>query len=91
VRRRRRRRSQVGIDLTGLAGSIVEESNLSVQVAALRKALGPGLGEQDWIGTVPHAGYRLIRVGAGYGAADATLPAEPTLTVLPFANLGGES
>lgn len=71
-------------------GTIVEEGNLTVQVAALRKALGPGPGGQEWIATVPRVGYRLIRAGAGPGAADATLPAEPTLAVLPFANLGGD-
>ena len=69
-------------------GTIVEEGNLTVQVAALRKALGPGPGGQEWIATVPRVGYRLIRPAAG--SADATLPPEPTLAVLPFANLGGD-
>ena len=74
----------------GWPGTIVEEGNLTVQVAALRKALGPGPGGQEWIATVPRVGYRLIRPGAPSAGADATLPAEPTLAVLPFVNLGGD-
>jgi DNA-binding winged helix-turn-helix (wHTH) protein len=35
----------------------VEESNLTVQIAALRKALGDE-GEANWIETWPHRGYR---------------------------------
>src|SRR5688572_33467255 len=38
----------------------VEESNLTVQVAALRKALGLRADGQDWIVTVPRVGYRLV-------------------------------
>src|SRR5262245_60671316 len=40
---------------------IVEEVNLSVQVAALRKALGPTPDGHEWIATVPRVGYRLPR------------------------------
>ncbi len=38
----------------------VEESNLSVQIAALRKQLGPTVDGGDWITTVPRVGYRLV-------------------------------
>jgi DNA-binding winged helix-turn-helix (wHTH) protein len=38
-------------------GAIVEDGNLTVQIAALRKALGEG---QHWILTVPRVGYRLV-------------------------------
>ena len=48
-------------------GTIVEEGNLTVQVAALRKALGQGPGGQEWIATIPRVGYRLIRPGTGSG------------------------
>ena len=37
----------------------VEESNLNVQIAALRKALAKGVGTADCIVTVPRHGYRL--------------------------------
>jgi DNA-binding winged helix-turn-helix (wHTH) protein len=42
-----------------LAGEY-EESNLTVQIAALRKALGPSNDGYDWIVTVPRVGYRLV-------------------------------
>lgn len=38
----------------------VEEANLSVQVAALRKALGPRPGGGEWIATIPRIGYRFV-------------------------------
>ena len=41
-------------------GAAVEESNLTVQVAALRKALGPSPAGGDWIVTVPRVGYRFV-------------------------------
>ena len=41
-------------------GAAIEESNLSVQVAALRKALGPSPAGGDWIVTVPRVGYRFV-------------------------------
>lgn len=39
-------------------GTAVEEGNLTVQIAQLRKLLGEGGGE--WIATVPRVGYRFI-------------------------------
>src|SRR6185437_4423668 len=39
-------------------GTVVEESNLSVQIAALRKLLGRPPGGGDWISTVARVGYR---------------------------------
>jgi DNA-binding winged helix-turn-helix (wHTH) protein len=38
----------------------VEESNLSVQIAALRKQLGPLPDGGDWIATIPRVGYRFV-------------------------------
>ena len=38
--------------------SFVEENNLNQNISALRKALGGGPGEQDYIETVPRFGYR---------------------------------
>lgn len=38
----------------------VEESNLHVQIASLRKALGPGPGGGEWIVTIPRVGYRMV-------------------------------
>lgn len=77
-------------------GTIVEESNLTVQIALLRKVLGTRADGQEWIVTVPRVGYRLI-----IPAAEPTHPlaAEPTdlpggrplIAVLPFLNLSSEA
>jgi TolB-like protein/Tfp pilus assembly protein PilF len=63
-------------------GAIVEEGNLTVQIAALRKAMGEG---QGWILTVPRVGYRLAAPAPAPGPAVI-----PSLAVLPFANLGAD-
>jgi TolB-like protein/DNA-binding winged helix-turn-helix (wHTH) protein len=61
-------------------GVFVEESNLSVQIAALRKALGPGPSGSEWIITVPRFGYRLFQPPP---PAVPSSP-KPVLAVLPF-------
>jgi TolB-like protein len=68
--------------------TIVEEGNLTVQIAALRKALGPADGGQEWIVTVPRVGYRLV-APPGQAKPVAPPPTVPSLAVLPFADLGG--
>jgi TolB-like protein/tetratricopeptide (TPR) repeat protein len=79
----------------GWPGAVVEETNLSVQIAALRKALGIAPGGQDWITTIPRVGYRFqaevnlladMRPNARRGSL---LEPEtgPSIAVLPFANL----
>lgn len=40
--------------------SFVEEANLTVNISALRKALGEVLGGQQYIETVPKCGYRFV-------------------------------
>ena len=79
-------------------GLVVEESNLSVQIAALRKLLGPPGEGSDWIVTVPRAGYRLIGAIEIEGAtlapidtASAEHGAHPSIAVLPFANLSNDA
>lgn len=47
----------------------VEEANLSVQIAALRKALGPAPGGGEWIATIPRVGYRFVPGADGSGGA----------------------
>lgn len=78
--------------------SVVEESNLSVQVAALRKLLGPTADGVDWIATVARIGYRFaapvtVTAGAPDRNAETAAPdpiRRPSIAVLPFANLGGD-
>src|SRR6266700_2509328 len=41
-------------------GQAVEESNLTVQIAALRRVLGEVPGGDSWIETMPRRGYRFI-------------------------------
>jgi DNA-binding winged helix-turn-helix (wHTH) protein len=41
-------------------GLVVEESNLPVQIAALRKTLSQEPGGEGWIETLPRRGYRFI-------------------------------
>ena len=41
-------------------GQAVEESNLTVQIAALRRVLGEAPGGERWIETMPRRGYRFI-------------------------------
>jgi TolB-like protein/Tfp pilus assembly protein PilF len=73
---------------------VVEEGNLSTQVAVLRKALGVAPDGSDYIVNVPRIGYRF----AGPVEANAIamtqpdngssgLEPGPSIAVLPFANL----
>src|SRR5215467_10284424 len=42
------------------AGLTVEESNLAVQIAALRRVFGEERGGESWIETLPRRGYRFV-------------------------------
>src|SRR5499426_2478965 len=73
----------------------VEESNLSVQIAALRKQLGPSPDGGDWIATIPRVGYRFVGSVAAQPGTDSGAPRtegepRPSIAVLPFINLGGD-
>ncbi len=63
--------------------SVVEENNLTVNVSALRKALGVGPGERRYVVTVPGRGYRFVAdVVEVVEESSALLPAlAPTLVV----------
>ncbi len=69
-------------------GMIVEDGNLTVQITALRKALGQKPDGTDWIVTVRHVGYRLV-IGEA-GGTEPTASGRPALAVLPFANLSSD-
>jgi len=75
----------------------VEESNLSVQIAALRKQLGPMPDGGEWITTIPRVGYRFVGApGLSVPANEPPKPAlvererRPSIAALPFINLGGD-
>jgi TolB-like protein len=83
------------------AGLIVEESNLPVQIAALRRALGEEPGGERWIETMPKYGYRFVgpvspdnqtSTAASPPAATEVLPlpVQPAVAVLPFQNMSGD-
>ncbi|HZM35981.1 MAG TPA: winged helix-turn-helix domain-containing protein [Burkholderiales bacterium] len=70
-------------------GAVVEEANLSVQIAALRKLIGSVPGCEDWIATVSRVGYRFS--GPLQLEEPSGLVADkPSIVVLPFTNLSGE-
>jgi TolB-like protein len=66
----------------------VEESNLTVQIAALRKLIGARA-----IATVPGVGYQLTLSAKAPAEPPKALPLpdKPSLAVLPFANLTGDA
>ena len=87
--------------------SYVEESNLTQNIFVLRKALGEGPNDHRYIVTIPGQGYRFVapvREAAEAAAevsaprrdferGDAAEPAArvPSVAVLPFRTLSGES
>jgi TolB-like protein len=83
-------------------GMAVEDSNLNVQIAALRRVLDEGRTERSCIQTISGRGYRLIaqvtQVDAEAHATAAAipisreppLPDKPSLAVMPFQNMSGD-
>jgi TolB-like protein/DNA-binding winged helix-turn-helix (wHTH) protein len=67
-------------------GVVVEDRNLTVQIAALRKVMGARPDAQEWIRTVSRVGYRLLREPP----ADPASWGKPSIVVLPFLNLSGD-
>jgi TolB-like protein len=77
-------------------GLAVEESNLTVQIAALRRALELDGGGR-WIETLPRRGYRYVgppvtrvdsRAGEAERPAVLLMPEKPSIAVLPFESSG---
>jgi TolB-like protein len=77
------------------SGLVVEEGNIHVHVSALRKTLEEGESGQTYIVTVTGRGYRFVgpESSASGRTADTqqelSLPARPSIAVLPFTNLSG--
>lgn len=82
-------------------GLAIEDSNLTVQIAAIRRVLAKSQGDDAWIETLPRRGYRFIgpRGTASIAETSPTLVApaarsasgdKPSIAVLPFTNLSGD-
>jgi pentatricopeptide repeat protein len=76
----------------------VEDTNLNMQIAALRRVLDEGRADGSCIQTVPGRGYRFA-VPVTLVAADTAalrpsgplpLPEKPSLAVIPFQNISGD-
>ncbi len=77
----------------GWPGMAVEEGNLTVQIAQLRKLLGAPVDGGDWIATIPRVGYRFTRTVERLGDArrkPLPLPGKPSIAVLPFVNVSND-
>jgi TolB-like protein len=85
----------VGAAWSGLA---VDDSNLTVQIAALRRVFGAEAGGESWIETLPRRGYRFLgpqatkqAAGTGSQVAAALAPKNrPSIVVMPFTNMSGD-
>ena len=81
-------------------GLAVEDSNLTVQIAALRRVFEEVAGGTSWIETLPRRGYRYVGPAVTTGNPPAernlqtspalALPDKPSVAVLPFSNLSGD-
>jgi adenylate cyclase len=78
-------------------GLAVEDANLTVQIATLRRVLDRDRTQGSHIQTIPGRGYRFIAtVTAGTPATPAAehgpaLPDKPSVAVLPFVNMSSDS
>src|ERR1700761_8298966 len=75
----------------GWPGQAVEESNLSVQIAALRRVFGTVSGGGGWIETMPRRGYRFVGPVLAAEATSLALPEKPSIVILPFQNMNGDA
>jgi len=79
-------------------GLVVEDNNLTVQIAALRRVLEEAAQAAAWIETMPRRGYRYVgppvvtddALAIARSSPSLALPEEPSIAVLCFANLSGD-
>jgi TolB-like protein/tetratricopeptide (TPR) repeat protein len=80
-------------------GRAIEDSNLTVQIAAVRRIFEEGAGGASWIETLPRRGYRYVGplvvtdnspATASPRASSLALPNKSSVAVLPFSNLSGD-
>jgi TolB-like protein len=84
------------------SGLAVEDSNLTVQIAALRRVFSKEAGGERWIETLPGRGYRFLgpkvtEEGGDIAPISTTEPAprptpseKPSIAILPFTNMSGD-
>ena len=82
----RRRARTVRAELKDHLAALVEESNLTYHIFAIRKALGEAPDGEKYIETVPRKGYRLV---ASLTAEPPSTLNSPILTGVPVAFLSG--
>src|ERR1700676_5306232 len=74
-------------------GLAIEDGNLTVQIAALRRVFDAAAGA-NWIETMPRRGYRYVGPAVATRSSPAalppTLPGKPSVAVLPFTNMSGD-
>ena len=77
----------------------IEDSNLTVQIAAIRRVFEDLADGADWIETLPRRGYRYVGPAVDSNLPDPaaavtetrlSLPDKPSVAVLPFSNLSGD-
>lgn len=78
----------------------IADSNLTVQIAAIRRTLEERDGGACWIETLPRRGYRYIGPSVAIDDPDAAasassvrwlaLPDRPSIAVLPFVDMSGD-
>ena len=101
IRNRERLLSKDDLIASVWDGRIVSESALSTCVNAARSAINDTGETQRLIRTIPRKGMRFVgnvrekqepeAVTAGSGAEQLTLPDKPSIAVLPFQNMSGDS
>ncbi len=82
-------------------GLAIEDSNLTVQIAAVRRVFDDLAGGAGWIETLPRRGYRYVGPAVAVAQPDRAtglpaspalmLPDKPSVAVLPFSNLSGDT
>lgn len=70
-------------------GQVVEEHNLTVQIASLRQAMGGSYDGTEMIRTVSRVGYRLM-LDDPPKCSNTIQALRPSVVVLPFGNLSGD-
>ena len=68
----------------------IEESNLAVQIAALRKCLGRSKSGEEWIATVQRVGYQFVNPYNLPEASTISVIKAGEVAILPFENMSGD-